>query len=121
MYGIAAGAMLDDRTMRIARMVEKPKSDPPSRMAVIGRYVLPPTVFELLRRTPKGVGGEIQLTDALAALASGEGLLGYRFEGQRYDAGDRLGYVKANIAYALKRPELREGLLAYLREVVQRA
>ena len=119
MYGIAAGTMLDDRTMRIDRMVEKPKQDPPSNLAVIGRYVLPGRVFELLERTPKGVGGEIQLTDALAVLAKEEGLVGYRFEGQRFDAGDRLGYVKANVAYALKRPELREGLLAYLEELVR--
>jgi UTP--glucose-1-phosphate uridylyltransferase len=119
MYGIAAGQMLDERTMRIERMVEKPKKDPPSRLAVIGRYVLPARVFELLRNTPRGVGGEIQLTDALAVLASEGGLVGYRFEGERYDAGDRLGYVKANVAYALKRPELKAALVAWLEELVR--
>ncbi len=119
LYGIAAGTPVDDRTLRIERLVEKPKRDPPSRLAVIGRYVLPPRIFEILERVEPGVGGEIQLTDALAVLAREDGLLGYRFEGDRYDAGDRFGYLKANIAYALKRPDLREPLLAYLREVVR--
>lgn len=118
LYGIAAGRLLDERTMAIDRLVEKPKTDPPSRLAVIGRYVLPGRIFDILRTTPKGVGGEIQLTDALAVLAREGQLLGYRFEGERYDAGDRLGYVKANVAYALKRPELAEGLLVWLHGVV---
>lgn len=121
LYGIAAGRMEDERTMRIERMVEKPKSDPPSRLAVIGRYVLPARVFDYLRELEPGVGGEIQLTDALSLLAQREGLVGYRFEGKRYDAGDRLGYLKANIAFALKRPDLRDGLLAWLREITGEA
>ena len=119
LYGIAAGVPLDERTLRIERLVEKPKKDPPSSLAVIGRYVLPPSVFDVLERVEPGVGGEIQLTDALAVLAKGDGLLGYRFEGDRYDAGDRFGYLKANVAFALKRPDLRDPLLAYLREVVR--
>ena len=119
LYGIAAGTALDDRTLRIDRLVEKPRSDPPSRLAVIGRYVLPPRIFDILERVRPGVGGEIQLTDALAVLAREEGLLGYRFAGERFDAGDRFGYLKANVAFALKRPELRDPLLAYLREVVR--
>jgi UTP--glucose-1-phosphate uridylyltransferase len=117
MYGIAAGTPLDDRTTRIERLVEKPKVDPPSNLAVIGRYVLPPRIFELLEQVTPGVGGEIQLTDALAMLAREEGLLGYRFEGDRYDAGDRLGYLKANIAFAMKRPELAGPLRQYLAEL----
>jgi UTP--glucose-1-phosphate uridylyltransferase len=115
MYGIAAGKAVDDRTMRIERLVEKPKQDPPSNLAVIGRYVLPPRIFEILEAVKPGVGGEIQLTDALAVLAREEGLLGYRFEGDRYDAGDRFGYLKANIMFALKRPELA----GPLRELIQ--
>jgi UTP--glucose-1-phosphate uridylyltransferase len=111
--------MLDARTMKIEKIVEKPKTNPPSNMAVIGRYVLPARVFAHLEKTQAGVGGEIQLTDALAALMQTEGLIGYRFEGVRHDAGDKVGYLKANIAFALKRPELREGLMAYLREVVK--
>ena len=117
MYGIAAGKPLDERTMRIDRLVEKPKKDPPSNLAVIGRYVLPPRIFEVLEQVRPGVGGEIQLTDALAVLAREEGLLGYRFEGDRYDAGDRFGYLKANIAYAMKRPELAGPLKEWLREI----
>lgn len=119
LYGIAAGRPVDERTLRIDRLVEKPKQDAPSNLAVIGRYVLPPRIFEILEQVKPGVGGEIQLTDALAVLAREEGLLGYRFEGERHDAGDRLGYLKANVAYALKRPELAEPLRAWLREVVR--
>ena len=118
MYGIAAGTAVDDRTTRIAQLVEKPKSNPPSNLAVIGRYVLPPRIFELLEQVKPGVGGEIQLTDALAMLAQEEGLLGYRFEGQRYDAGDRLGYLKANFAYAMKRPDLAGPLRQYLEDLL---
>ena len=99
--------------------MEKPKKDAPSNLAVIGRYVLPPRIFAILEQVKPGVGGEIQLTDALAVLAREEGLLGYRFEGERYDAGDRFGFLKANIAFALERPELREPLLEYLRQVVR--
>ncbi|MFT3914686.1 MAG: UTP--glucose-1-phosphate uridylyltransferase GalU [Anaeromyxobacteraceae bacterium] len=117
MYGIAAGKPVDERTMKIERLVEKPKKDPPSNLAVIGRYVLPPRIFEVLEQVRPGVGGEIQLTDALAVLAREEGLLGYRFEGDRYDAGDRFGYLKANVAYALKRPELAGPLREWLREL----
>jgi UTP--glucose-1-phosphate uridylyltransferase len=119
MYGIAAGQQLDARTMKIERLVEKPKKDPPSNQAVIGRYVLPSRIFDILESVKPGVGGEIQLTDALAVLAREEGLLGYRFEGDRYDAGDRFGYLKANIMYALKRPELAGPLKELLRELAR--
>jgi UTP--glucose-1-phosphate uridylyltransferase len=119
LYGIAAGKVIDDRTIRIERLVEKPKRDPPSNLAVIGRYVLPPRVFEILEAVEPGVGGEIQLTDALAVLAREDGLLGYRFEGERYDAGDRFGYLKANIAFGLKRPDLGEQLRAWLKEAIR--
>ena len=118
LYGVAAGTRLDDRTIQVSQLVEKPKTNAPSNLAVIGRYVLPPSIFDILRRTKPGVGGEIQLTDALAELARTEGLVGYRFIGDRYDAGDRFGYMKANLAYALKRPDLRGPLLAYMKEVL---
>ncbi len=117
LYGVAAGSQVDARTIRIDRLVEKPRQDPPSTLAVIGRYVLPPEIFGILEQVPPGVGGELQLTDALAVLARERGLLGYRFEGDRYDAGDRLGYLKANVAFALKRPDLRGQLQSWLREV----
>ncbi|MCP3101963.1 UTP--glucose-1-phosphate uridylyltransferase GalU [Myxococcus sp. K15C18031901] len=120
MYGIAAGTDLGDGVIRIDRVVEKPKKGTaPSNLAVIGRYVLPPEIFPILEKQTPGVGGEIQLTDGLATLQQSHGLLGYKFKGHRYDAGDKVGYLKANIAYALKRPELRGGLLEYMREVVK--
>ncbi len=86
--------------------------------ALLLAYVLPPSIFGYLEKTERGVGGEIQLTDALAQLMKNEGLLGYRFDGIRHDAGDKLGYLRANIAFALKRPDLKPGLMAYLKEVV---
>ncbi len=118
LYGIASGREIAPRTTRIERLVEKPREAPPSNLAVIGRYVLPPRIFEILERIRPGQGGEIQLTDALAVLAREEGLLGYRFEGERYDAGDRLGYLKANFAFALKRPEIAGPLRAWLQEAL---
>jgi UTP--glucose-1-phosphate uridylyltransferase len=120
LYGVAAGPALPDGTVQVEKMVEKPpRGTAPSNLAVIGRYLLPPDIFGILGKVKPGAGGEIQLTDALAVLAKQGRLLGVRFKGERHDAGDRLGYLRANIAYALKRADLREGLLAYLREVVR--
>jgi UTP--glucose-1-phosphate uridylyltransferase len=122
LYGIAAGDWLEPDTLRITRIVEKPKpGTAPSNLAVIGRYVLPPSIFPILESQTPGVGGEIQLTDALAKLRETEGLLGFKFKGQRYDAGDKVGYVKANVAFALQRPDLRKPLLDWLREVLATA
>ncbi len=121
LYGIAAGEPIDERTLRITHIVEKPKKNPPSNLAVIGRYVLPASIFGILEKQERGVGGEIQLTDALAHLVKTEGLIGCRFEGRRYDAGDKVGYIKANIAYALKREDMRGPLLSYLRQVLEEA
>ena len=120
MYGVAAGAALPDGNVVVEKMVEKPpRGTAPSNLAVIGRYVLPPDIFGILEQVKPGAGGEIQLTDALAVLAREGRLIGVRFKGERHDAGDRLGYLQANIAWALKRPDLRDGLLAYLRKVTQ--
>src|SRR3982751_6400130 len=120
LYGVAAGRSIDGGHIEVERIVEKPpREQAPSNLAVIGRYVLPPDMFDILARTKPGAGGEIQLTDGLATLAQQNRLVGVRFTGTRHDAGDRLGYLQANIAFALKRPDLRDGLLAYLREVVQ--
>jgi len=119
MYGIAAGPSIGEREYHIHSLVEKPKQNAPSNLAVIGRYVLPPKIFPMLRAVEPGVGGEIQLTDALAELTRVDGLIGYEFEGVRYDAGDRLGYLEANIAYALKRPELHDGLIAFMKKKVE--
>ncbi len=121
MYGIVAGD-LDAATgrMRIRDMVEKPKAGTaPSRWAIVGRYVLPPTIWGHLADTKPGAGGEIQLTDALHQLVgSAAGLYGVVVQGVRHDAGDKLGYLRANLAYALKRPELRAAVLELCRELV---
>jgi UTP--glucose-1-phosphate uridylyltransferase len=119
LYGIVAGDW-DGGRLRIRELVEKPKGGTaPSRWAIVGRYVLTPAVWPLLEATKPGVGGEIQLTDALRGLAaSPAGLLGVQLAGTRHDAGDRIGYLRANLAYALKRPALREPVLALLRELI---
>ncbi len=115
-YGIVAGRLLDDRVMEITGIIEKPAAaDAPSRFAVIGRYVLHPDTFWHLERIPRGAGGEIQLTDALAELIrSGKTLLGCLFEGRRHDTGDVFGYLQANIHYAMKHPKLASKLRAAL-------
>jgi len=120
LYGVAAGKTLPSGNIEVEKIVEKPpRGTAPSNLAVIGRYLLPPDIFAILEQVKPGAGGEIQLTDALAVLAQQKRLVGVRFEGERHDAGDRLGYLQANIAYALKRPDLREGLLAFMRRAVQ--
>jgi len=115
-YGIVSGRMLDDRVMEITGIVEKPRAEAaPSRFAVIGRYVLHPDTFWHLERIPRGAGGEIQLTDALAELIrNGQTLLGCLFEGRRHDTGDVFGYLQANLHYAMKHPELAARLRAAL-------
>lgn len=116
-YGVIGGRPLDERTWEVERLVEKPSVDAaPSRLAIPGRYVLEPAIFDCLKRTPPGKGGEIQLTDALQILASERRLLAHAFEGTRYDTGDRLGFIDATLAFALKRPELRHGV----RELLQK-
>lgn len=119
MYGIVAGDWEGGR-LRIREMVEKPKpGTAPSRLAIVGRYVLPPEIWPLLEETKPGHGGEIQLTDALRGLAaSPRGLFGVPVRGVRHDAGDKLGYLRANLAYALKRDDLREPVLGLLRDIL---
>lgn len=117
LYGIVGGKPYGNRLLQIERMVEKPKrEEAPGRSAIIGRYLLTPDIFAYLERTAPGRSGEIQLTDALDQLRQAIGLLGYYFEGDRYDAGEKFGYLKANLDFALERTELRPKLLEYLRE-----
>lgn len=113
-YGIVAGEMQGKRRFKITDMVEKPKIKPPSHYAIIGRYILPPDIFPLLQKTERGADGEIQLTDALRELVRQGDFYGYVFEGRRYDAGEKLGYLKATVDYALKRPDLGNEFRAYL-------
>ena len=121
LYGIIRGEQVDERIYQIAEMVEKPKPEQaPSNLAVIGRYILPPEIFPILEKTPPGKGGEIQLTDALQELARMQPLFGYEFVGDRYDAGDKVGYLEANIAFALKRPQMAERLKEFVAKILSR-
>ncbi len=105
-----------DRLLRVRGLVEKPRpEEAPSNLGITGRYLLPPEIFDCLERTPPGRGGEIQLTDAMRLLAQEKGLWAFIFEGTSYDAGDKLGFLKANVDLALKNPEFGEGFRAYLK------
>ena len=116
-YGIVNADPVTERLSRINRIVEKPKPEnSPSSLAVVGRYILTPRIFELLEITPRGAGGEIQLTDAIAALLEEEQVLAYEFEGVRYDCGSKLGYLKATVEYALQHEELSEAFRQYLNQ-----
>jgi UTP--glucose-1-phosphate uridylyltransferase len=115
-YGIVAGEPVEDRVVKITDMVEKPSPDKaPSNLAIIGRYLLPPEIFQILDETRSDVGGEIQLTSALKTLLSRRPIDGYLFEGKRYDAGDKLGFLKATVEFALKRKDLGGAFREYLK------
>jgi len=106
----------DGRLYDISNLVEKPAlKDAPSNLAVIGRYILTPKLFEVLEHTPLGAGGELQLTDGLRLLLQHEKIYGYRFEGKRFDTGDKAGFLKATVEFALKRPDLGKDLRAWLK------
>jgi UTP--glucose-1-phosphate uridylyltransferase len=117
-YGIVAAERESDRVVRITGMVEKPApEDAPSNLAIIGRYILPPEIFEILEATRSDDGGEIQLTSALATLLERRPIDGCLFEGKRYDAGDKLGFLKATVEFALKRKDLGGEFRKYLRSL----
>jgi UTP--glucose-1-phosphate uridylyltransferase len=120
-YGIVKLDSAGDSNQRIAGIVEKPApSDAPSTLGVVGRYILTPRIFDHLRRVKPGAGGEIQLTDGIAALLKEEEVLACEFSGTRYDCGSKVGYLKANIAFALKHPEVAAELRKYMKTVVPR-
>ena len=115
-YGIVASEPLAERIQKLSGIVEKPKpEDAPSTQAVVGRYILMPSIFHYLQNITPGAGGEIQLTDAIAALLQEELVLAYEFQGTRYDCGNKLGYLKATVAYALKHKEVGTEFAAFLR------
>jgi UTP--glucose-1-phosphate uridylyltransferase len=115
-YGVIKGKVMKERLYEVEGMVEKPPAkDAPSRMAIIGRYVLRPEIFSILQNLPSGKGGEIQLTDGLAQLVRERKIYGCEFSGDRYDIGDKFGFVRATVAYALKRADLRDKVLEYLK------
>jgi UTP--glucose-1-phosphate uridylyltransferase len=116
-YGIIRGKRIADGVYDVVNMVEKPKpAEAPSNLAIIGRYILPPSIFPALLATKPGAGGEIQLTDAIRSLVGAERIIGIEFEGIRYDAGTKLGFQMANIAFALKDLEIGPGLRAFLKK-----
>ncbi|MDB5971791.1 MAG: galU [Hydrocarboniphaga sp.] len=117
-YGIVETQPVGPGLGEIRRIVEKPKpEDCTSNLAVVGRYILTPRIFKLLERTQRGAGGEIQLTDAISMMIQEQTVLAYEFEGTRYDCGSKLGYLKANVEYGLKHPELADDFREYLTEL----
>lgn len=114
-YGVIDGVALSEGLWEVKGIIEKPlRENSPSDVGVVGRYILSPAIFEMLKYTSQGAGGEIQLTDAIAALLKHERVLAHEFIGNRYDCGDKLGYLQATVQYALKHPELSEAFRAYL-------
>ena len=118
-YGIVDGLKIEGNVTKVKGLVEKPSVDEaPSNMAILGRYIITPSIFEILERTKPGKGGEIQLTDALLELMSEEAIYAYNFEGRRYDVGDKLGFLEATVEYALRKPELKDAFIEYLKSIL---
>lgn len=117
-YGIVAGEAVSDRLMKVSKMVEKPAPEAaPSRMAVAGRYILTPAVFQHIRSQPTGVGGEIQLTDGIAGLMTQESVYAFQYSGKRYDCGSKEGFLEATVELALAHPEVGEHFRNYLKNL----
>ena len=120
-YGIVDGDKVGDGLYTVRSLVEKPKAeDAPSNVAIMGRYIITPAVFDILEKTAPGAGNEIQLTDALKMLAGREKILAYAFKGRRHDVGDKLGFLQATVEFALQRDGLKDDFLNYLESVVQK-
>lgn len=114
-YGIVDAMHIENSVYKVKNLVEKPKvEEAPTDIAILGRYIITPQIFDILSKTKPGKGGEIQLTDALKILMQSEAMYAYTFEGRRYDVGDKLGFLKATVEFALKRDELREPFMKYL-------
>ncbi|MBO8169825.1 MAG: UTP--glucose-1-phosphate uridylyltransferase GalU [Thermoanaerobacteraceae bacterium] len=120
-YGIVEGKHIEGRVYKVKGLVEKPSvEEAPSNVAILGRYIINPSIFEILEHTKPGKGGEIQLTDALKELAQREAMYAYNFEGKRYDVGNKLGFLEATVEYALRREDLRDEFFKYLIKVIER-
>jgi len=118
-YGIVSGVKIDERLYKVSDLVEKPSiEEAPSNIAILGRYIITPEIFNILENTKPGKNGEIQLTDALKELLKKEAMYAYNFEGKRYDVGDKLGFLQATVEFALKRFDIRDEFMSYLQEVV---
>ena len=112
---------MEDNIFNIETLVEKPKKeDAPSRFAIMGRYILRPEIFDILKDLPPDLGGEIQLTDAIKIMNQTQAVLAYHFQGQRYDIGNKVGFIRATLDFALQRSDLREDVLQYLKEVASK-
>ena len=118
-YGIVGGLHIEDRVYKVKNLIEKPAvEEAPSNVAILGRYIITPKIFEILENTKPGKGNEIQLTDALLELIKHEAMYAYDFEGRRYDVGDKLGFLQATVEYALRKEELRDGFIEYLNSII---
>ena len=118
-YGIVGGLHIEDRVYKVKELVEKPSvEEAPSNVAILGRYIITPKIFEILENTAPGKGNEIQLTDALLKLIEHEAMYAYDFEGRRYDVGDKLGFLQATVEYALRKEDLRDGFIEYLKTII---
>ncbi|MBS5983990.1 MAG: UTP--glucose-1-phosphate uridylyltransferase GalU [Clostridium butyricum] len=117
-YGIVDGILIEDRVCKVKGLVEKPSVDEaPSNTAILGRYIVTLKIFDILDNTKPGKGNEIQLTDALLELIKEEAMYAYNFEGKRYDVGDKLGFLEATVEYALRKPEIRDDFINYLKSM----
>ena len=115
-YGIVEGKEIDDRIYKVSNLVEKPApGTTTSNVAILGRYIITPQIFDLLETAQPGSGGEIQLTDALERLGKMQPIYAYNFKGKRYDVGDKLGFLSATVEYALRREELKDKFTQYLK------
>lgn len=120
-YGIIDSSPISDNLSKVNAIVEKPPIDKaPSNLAVVGRYILTPRIFKLLEKTERGAGNEIQLTDAIAKLLKEETVLGYEFDGKRFDCGSKSGYLQATVEFALQHPELKQEFESYLYDLVKK-
>ncbi|MCK9267910.1 MAG: UTP--glucose-1-phosphate uridylyltransferase GalU [Alkaliphilus sp.] len=120
-YGIVDARYIEDKIYKVRGLVEKPsQKEAPSNIAILGRYIINPAIFEILERTKPGKGGEIQLTDGLKELAQKEAMYAYVFEGRRYDVGDKQGFLEATVEYALRREDLRDEFLNYLIKTIEK-
>lgn len=117
-YGIVSGEKINDKIYSVKDLVEKPSRDKaPTNIAILGRYIITPKIFEILENTKRGVGGEIQLTDGLKELCNIEDVYAYTFEGRRYDVGSKIGFLEATVDYALKRDDLKHEFISYLKSL----
>ncbi len=120
-YGIVSCKQIEDRISKVKDLVEKPQiKDAPSNIAILGRYILTPKIFDCLENLTPGTGGEIQLTDALREIVKSEAMYAYEFTGKRYDVGNRLGYLQATVEFALQRDDLKDEFIQYLRNIINK-